>query len=305
MKQQFIKLADPRELTHMRVEFDPAYHAVWARLCFPDRPCISTELIKDLRQVQTQVSAIARKGYESGDPDRLRYQVLSSDLPGVFCLGGDLELFIQLIREGDRARLAAYARDCIDILYASISGYGLPFTTIALVQGETLGGGFEAALAANVLIAEKSAKFGFPETVFGMFPGMGAFSFLARRIAPAIAKRIITSGKVYTADELFDLGVVDKVVNDGKGVEAVHEYIRHQQVRSGGFEGLERVVEQFNPLSHKELIDVVNIWVETAMQLSEKNLRLMEYLVNAQNKRWNKVQRGAVATGRPKQAGVG
>lgn len=286
MKQQIIKLADPRELTHVKVEFDPAYHAVWAKLRFPDRPCISTGLIRDLQQVQAQVSAIARKGYESDDSDRLRYQILSSDLPGVFCLGGDLELFIQLIRAGDRARLAAYAKDCIDILYASISGYGLPFTTIALVQGETLGGGFEAALAANVLIAEKSAKFGFPETVFGMFPGMGAFSFLARRIAPAIAKRIISSGKVYTADELFDLGVVDKVVNDGKGVEAVHEFIRHQQVRSTGFEGLERVMEQFNPLSYKELTDVVNIWVETAMQLSEKNMRLMEYLVNAQNKRW-------------------
>ncbi|AKH19326.1 crotonase/enoyl-CoA hydratase family protein [Sedimenticola thiotaurini] len=291
MKQQIVKLADPRELTHVKVEFDPEYHAVWAKLSFPDRPCISTDLIRDLQQVQNQVSSMARKGNDANDPNRLRYQILSSDLPGVFCLGGDLELFIQLIRQGDRERLATYAKDCIDILYASISGYGLPFTTIALVQGETLGGGFEAALAANVLIAEKSAKFGFPETVFGMFPGMGAFSFLARRIAPAIAKRIITSGKVYTADELFELGVVDKVVKDGQGVEAVHEFIRHQRVRSSGFEGLERVVEQFNPLSYQELMDVVNIWVETAMQLSDKNLRLMEYLVNAQNKRWSSMPR--------------
>lgn len=286
MKQQNIKMAGIPELAHVEVEFDPAFHAVWARLRFPDRPCISTGLISDLRQVQTRIASLATQGYESNDPHRLRYQILCSSMPGVFCLGGDLELFIHLIRRDDRAGLAAYAKDCIDILYASISGYGLPFTTIALVQGETLGGGFEAALAANVLIAEKSAKFGFPETVFGMFPGMGAFSFLARRIAPAIAKRIISSGKVYTADELFELGVVDQVVPDGKGVDAVHEFIRHQQVRSTGFEALERVVEQFNPLSYRELTDVVDIWVDTAMQLSEKNLRLMEYLVNAQNKRW-------------------
>ncbi len=286
MKQQKIKVANNPGLTHVEIDFDPAYHAVWARLRFPERPCISCGLISDLQQVQGLVSSLARKGHESGDPDRLRYQILSSSLPGVFCLGGDLELFIRLIRAGDRTGLALYAKDCIDILHASITGYGLPFTTIALVQGETLGGGFEAALAANVLIAEKSAKFGFPETVFGMFPGMGAFSFLARRIAPAIAKRIIASGKVYSADELFELGVVDQVVNDGKGVAAVHEFIRHQQVRSTGFEGLERVVEQFNPLSYQELMDVVNIWVDTAMQLSEKNLRLMEYLLNAQNKRW-------------------
>jgi DSF synthase len=286
MKQQ-MKLAKNTGLTHVDLEFDSEYHAVWAKLRYPDRPCISNGLINDLQQVQSLVSSIAKKGHESADPERLRYQILCSTQPGVFCLGGDLDLFIQLIRVKDRARLADYAKDCIDILYASITGYDLPFTTIALVQGETLGGGFEAALAANVLIAERSSKFGFPETVFGMFPGMGAFSFLARRIAPAMAKRIIASGKVYTADELFDLGVIDQVVDDGKGVAAVREFIRHQHVRSTGFEGLEKVMEQFNPLSYKELMDVVNIWVDTAMKLSDKNLRLMEYLVNAQNKRWS------------------
>ncbi|WP_428607821.1 crotonase/enoyl-CoA hydratase family protein [Sedimenticola sp.] len=295
MKQQNIKMANTRGLTHVELDFDPAFHAVWARLRYPGRPCISNGLISDLQQAQTLISSIAKKGHESGDPHRLRYQILCSSVPGVFCLGGDLELFIRLIREKDRSRLSDYAKDCIDILYASNIGYDLPFTSIALVQGETLGGGFEAALAANVLIAERSAKFGFPETVFGMFPGMGAFSFLARRIAPAIAKRIISSGKVYTADELFELGVVDQVVNDGKGVDAVHEFIRHQQVRSTGFEGLERVVEQFNPLSYKELMDVVNIWVDTAMKLSEKNIRLMEYLVNAQNKRWMTDEKAAAS----------
>ncbi len=287
MKQQKMKLASNSGLKHVDVEFDSEYDAVWARLRYPDRPCISNGLIKDLQQVQSLVSSRVKNAHENDDPERLRYQILCSSEPGVFCLGGDLDLFIQLIRDGDRARLADYAKACIDILYASITGYGLPITTIALVQGETLGGGFEAALAANVLIAERSSKFGFPETVFGMFPGMGAFSFLARRIAPAMAKRIIASGKVYTADELYDLGVIDQVVEDGKGVSAVHEFIRHQQVRSAGFEGLEKVMEQFNPLSYKELMDVVNIWVDTAMKLSGKNLRLMEYLVNAQNKRWS------------------
>ncbi|MCW8880720.1 MAG: crotonase/enoyl-CoA hydratase family protein [Sedimenticola sp.] len=287
MMQQKIKLASNSGLTHVDVEFDPEYHAVWAKLRYPDRPCISNGLINDLQQVQSLVSSLAKKGHKSDDPERLRYQILCSSQPGVFCLGGDLDLFIKLIRQGDRTKLADYAKDCIDILYASITGYNLPFTTIALVQGETLGGGFEAALAANVLIAERSSKFGFPETVFGMFPGMGAFSFLARKIAPAMAKRIISSGKVYTADELYQLGVVDQVVDDGKGVAAVREFIRHQQVRSAGFEGLEKVMEQFNPLSYKELMDVVNIWVDTAMKLSGKNLRLMEYLVNAQNKRWS------------------
>lgn len=294
MKQQKTKISNINELEHVILDFDPAHCAVWAKLQYPDRPCMSSGLIDDLRQVQMLVSSIAKNEYATDDPDRLRYQILSSSQPDVFSLGGDLELFIRLIREGDRVQLADYAKQCIDVLYASITGYGLPFTTIALIQGETLGGGFEAALSANVLIAEKSAKFGFPETVFGMFPGMGAFSFLARRIAPAIAKRIIASGKVYTAEELFQIGVVDQVVDDGKGVAAVHEFIRHQHLRSAGFEGFEKVVEQFNPISYKELMDVVTIWVDTAMKLSEKNLRLMGYLVNAQNRRWSSVNGSSV-----------
>lgn len=287
MRQQKINLADASEYTHVDLDFDPDYHAVWARLRYPGRPCISNRLIDDLEQVQKQIALMARKEYQDGVPGRLRYQILSSAQPGVFCLGGDLELFMQLIRARDRAALQHYAKRCIDILFDANTGYGLPFTTIALVQGETLGGGFEAALSANVLIAEKSARFGFPETVFGMFPGMGAFSFLVRRIAPALAKRIIASGKVYTAEELFQMGVVDQVVEDGKGVSAVHEFIRHQQVRSTGFEGLDQVVGQFNPITRRELMDAVHIWVDTAMQLSEKNMRLMAYLVNAQNKRWS------------------
>ncbi len=129
-----------------------------------------------------------------------------------------------MIREGDRDGLFDYARTCIDILHASATGYGLPITTIALVQGEALGGGFEAALSANILIAERGARFGFPETVFGLFPGMGAFSFLARRVAPALAKRIIVSGKVYTAEELYQLGIVDQVVADGEGEESVRAF---------------------------------------------------------------------------------
>jgi DSF synthase len=271
---------------HLVLEFDLEHQTVWAKFKYPGRPCITTGLLTDLKKAQTEISEMAKLGYESGDSKRLKYQVLSSSLPGVFNLGGDLSHFLSLIRSGDEAGLQEYAISCVDVLYASASSYQLPFTTIALVSGETLGGGFEAALSANVIIAEKSAKFGFPETIFGLFPGMGAFSFLARRLNPGIAKRIIASGKVYTADELYDLGVVDRVVADGTGSASVREFIQHQSIRSVGFEGLDAVIEQFNPLTYKELTDVVAVWVETAMKLSGKNQRLMEFLLFAQERRW-------------------
>jgi DSF synthase len=274
------------QFEHLKLDFDPANQAVWMEFNYPGRPCMSPDLLRDFGRAQQEIATIARQGYESGDPSRLRYMVLSSGLPGVFSLGGDLDYFIRLIRAGDKASLSAYAKACIDILYANISGYGLPFTSIALVQGETLGGGFEAALSANILVAERSARFGFPETVFGMFPGMGAYSFLSRRLNPALAKRMITSGKTYSSEELYEMGVVDHLAEDGRGREMVYNVMNHQKGRIMGFDGLDRVIRQTNPIYYEELIDVVNIWVDTGMELTEKNLRLMEHLVRAQEQRW-------------------
>ena len=71
----------------------------------------------------------------------------------------------------------------------------MPLTTITLVQGDALGGGFEAAISSNVVIAEKSAKFGLPEVLFNLIPGMGAYSFLVRRTSPDLAEKIIMSGE--------------------------------------------------------------------------------------------------------------
>jgi len=274
---------------HLDVSYEPENQVVWVQFKFPGRPCMSRELLAEISSVQKIIGQKARLGYESDDKNRLMFQVLGSTNPEVFSLGGDLAHFIELIKAGDRDSLFQYAKACIDVLYPTSSSYGLPFTTISLVQGETLGGGFEAALSSNVIIAEEGATFGFPETVFGLFPGMGAFSFLARRIAPALAKRMIASGKVYKAEELYDMGVVDVLAPNGKGREAVHDYIEHQKNRSLGFQCLDQVVERFNPLTYNELMEVTTLWVDAAMQLTHKNLRLMEYLVKAQDRRWNNV----------------
>ncbi len=277
---------DRSEFRYLDITYEPDYRAVWTSYRYPDRPCVSLDLLRETKISQKRLEQKVRKGFEQGDDSRLLYQILASDRAGVFNLGGDLKYFTQLIRAKDRERLFEYAKLSIDIAYPLATSYGIPFTTISLVQGEALGGGFEGALSTNILIAERGAKFGFPETVFGMFPGMGAFSFLARRLSPSMAKRIINSGKIYSAEELYDMGVVDVLAPDGKGKQAVYEYIRHRQNRHLGYQGVEILADNFNPLTYKELLDVIVLWVDTAMQLSDKNLRLMEYLVRAQEKRW-------------------
>ncbi len=288
MNNSVTNIHDLSALDNIDLEHDEDHQAVWVHMTHPARPCITADLLRDLARAQHVIEQTARHQHETNQDGRLLYQVLLSDIPGVFNLGGDLALFSQLVEAGDRERLATYAKACIDILYPSSIGYGLPFTTISLVQGEALGGGFEAALSSQVLIAERSAKFGFPETLFGLFPGMGAFSFLARRLSPAQAKRMIASGKVYTAEELYQLGLVDVLVPDGQGRQAVHNYMKHQDTRSAGYYGLQQVMDHFNPVSHQELLDIADVWVDAAMRLSPKNIRLMQYLVHAQERRWGK-----------------
>jgi DSF synthase len=200
---------------------------------------------------------------------------------------GDLAYFIRLIGAGNREGLRQYAKTCVDIQYASVSHYGVPFTTLALVEGAALGGGFEAALSANVVIAETRARFGFPEVTFGMFPGMGALSLLTRKITPAMARRLIMDHRVYTAAELYELGVVDILVQDGQGRKTVADYVRRNVTKVSGLHGLQAAMDRVLPVTYEELNDIVELWVDTALRLSEKNRKLMAYFARAQTRRFN------------------
>ena len=143
----------------------------------------------------------------------------------------------------------------------------VPIVTIALCQSETLGGGFEAALSSDVIIAEEGARFGLPEVLFNLFPGMGAYSFLARRIGVAGAEEMIFSGKVYSAAELKEMGVVDMVAPDGEGRHAVHAYIDRHRRHFTAHRALYKVRRRFSPVSYQELTDIVTIWVDAALEL--------------------------------------
>ena len=115
--------------------------------------------------------------------------VTASRISGIFNVGGDLALFAMLIKAGDRAALEQYAKLCIDNIYPRTQAFFSPaLTKITLVQGDALGGGFECALAADVIVAEESAQMGLPEILFNLFPGMGAYSLLRAALACARPK---------------------------------------------------------------------------------------------------------------------
>jgi DSF synthase len=249
------------------------------------RPCFSTQLLDDLRSFQLWASdRIARRAAERDSS--LAHVVLASDAE-VFNLGGDLALFANLIRARDRQWLLRYARQCIEVAYGFQRLCEAPFHSIAVLQGDALGGGFEAALCCHTIVAEQGIGMGFPEVLFDLFPGMGAYSFLSRRVTPIQAERMMMDGRVYTSDELYALGVVDVLVPKGQGMDAARDVIKRNQRISHARTAMHKVRRICQPVSLEELLTVTECWVDTALQLGDKALNTMERLVRAQSKRFN------------------
>lgn len=275
------------DFQQLAIRYDSEDTALWVYMNPLPRPCFTPTLLSEIKQFQQSVI----DNYESLQADErypVNYVVSASQIPEVFNLGGDLDLFALHIMEKDRDKLLRYATACIDVLYNNIVSMDLPVTTISLVEGTALGGGFEAALSSNVLIAEESAELGLPEILFNLFPGMGAYSLLARRIGMVEAEKMITSGRVYQAGELYQMGVIDILVKDGAGKEAVRDYIKQHMRSSNGRRAIMAARQRFNPLTYDELLDITKIWVDAALKLSNRDLRMMQRLVNAQDRRRQK-----------------
>lgn len=267
----------------LNVRFDKSTRALWSHWNASPRPCFNPRLLADIRAYYDFLSASGGHLECDGNRHPVEYVVLASAMPGVFNLGGDLDLFKQLIGAQDRQGLLRYGRACVDVLYRNYIGHELPLTTISLVQGECLGGGFEAALSGDVIVAERSSRFGFPEVLFNLFPGMGAYSFLDRKIGRKGAEDIITSGRIFSAEEMLALGVIDVVAEDGGGDQAVADLIRQRQRSRNGLAALSAVRRRVHSISFEELMDVVNIWVDAALRLNVRDLKLMHRLVSRQN----------------------
>lgn len=273
----------------LRTLEDPAAKAHWCFMHahrFPRdagyRACFSVALMKEMREFLKRTSDRMTLRTTHADAG-LDHVVIASEA-GVYNLGGDLDLFCRLIRERNREHLLAYARLCVEGVHEIHAGLNRNVHTVALVQGDALGGGLELALSCQTIVAESGVGMGFPEVLFDLFPGMGAYSFLCQRTSPRFAEEMMLNGTIYSSDELHRLGVIDVLVPKGEGVQAVHDLIRRSQRIPHARTAMNRVRQIRNPVTLAELMQITEIWVDTAMQLGEKSLRTMERLVRAQRK---------------------
>lgn len=271
---------------NLRLDIDTLNATCWCFMDPVDKPSYTHELMHDISRMQT---AITRTFANLPGPGQaaapFSWFVMASAVPGIYNLGGDLGHFAQRIRSGDLEAMRHYGHVAVEAIHRNAVAFDSPVVTMALVQGDALGGGFEHALSFDLIVAERSAKMGLPEVLFNMFPGMGAYSFLSRRMDRNRAEALILSGRVHTAEELHEMGVVDVLAEDGQGQRAVLDYIARHGRKQNAHQAVYKARRRVNPVTLDELIDVVDIWAEAALNLTEADLRKMDRLCAAQNRR--------------------
>ncbi|MHA6333431.1 crotonase/enoyl-CoA hydratase family protein [Qipengyuania sp. CAU 1752] len=267
------------ELAELDVLYEPEYETLWTYMRPEGRPSFTPPMLSDFEIWQQLIADNFGVGKVP-----LKFLVLGSRAPGVFCYGGDLALFRQLIIKNDREALVEYGHRCCSILQRNSHSLDIPMLTIGMVEGAALGGGFEALLSFDYLIAEKSATFGLPEIMFGLFPGMGAHALLYRKLGSVMAEQLIISNRTYSADDMREMGLVDEVVEDGTALEATRSFIKQSTRRHAGLVASRKAMKIAEGVTLEELNAITELWADTALQLSDKDLKLMDRLANAQTR---------------------
>jgi DSF synthase len=274
-----------RPYKYLRLEWTAELGLLRVRTCVKPIQCYSLAGLAEMQQVLEDLQA---------HPGLARHLVLSSDVSGVFNFGGDLALFVLLVRSQDVDSLRMYGRRCVDLVWWMENAARRGVHTTVLVQGDTLGGGLESVMPFHKVIFERSAQAGFPEVLFNLFPGMGAWNFTIRKAGFAVAKEMILSGRLYTADELQQRGLVDMVVDDGEGEAAIDEAVRSVEPRLRGTLAALEAQRLAAPIAYETLAAIVDQWAEVALTLTNRDLKLMERLARAQVRKAGGGDEGAV-----------
>src|SRR5262247_2299993 len=144
--------------------------------------------------------------------------IYSSMKPG-FCAGADLRELYFRAKEMVFEKAAPLVRDFLNRNQRVANAIDAsPLTTIAAVHGVTFGGGFELALLCDLIIADKTARFCFPELRLGLIPGFGGIPRLKRDLGNAVVRDLILTGRSFNATKAQQIGLVSQVVAEGEAL---------------------------------------------------------------------------------------
>jgi len=262
-------------LSQIAAYYEEGRNVMWMMLRSYPRPCFNQELIED---IMTLTYAAKASGL------RFDFWVTGSLVPNMYNVGGDLSFFVDSIVNNKREALRAYARACVDCVHAAARGFDGGAISLSMIEGTALGGGFEAALAHHYVLAQNTARMGFPEIAFNLFPGMGGYSLVSRKAGMKLAEELISTGESHTAEWFESRGLVDVLFQPGEAFNATRTFMDVLRPKLNGIRAMIRARQRVLQLSRSELMDITEDWVDAAFTLEEKDLGYMERLVMLQNR---------------------
>src|SRR6202521_1756798 len=138
-----------------------------------------------------------------------------------FSAGADLRELYTLVQQTDDAAAAKGVREFLERIHAVLNRLDMsPLTTISAVHGVCFGGGFEPALGCGLIIADKMARFCFPELRLGLIPGFGGIPRLRRDIGNAMVRDVLLTGRSINSAKAMAAGLVSQVVAEGEALRA-------------------------------------------------------------------------------------
>ncbi len=210
---------------------------------------------RTLLELETFASALTGLEHET------HALILHSALKSGFCAGADLRELYHGAQGMDKLSAARGVREFLERIHVVMNAIDAsPLITIAAVSGVTFGGGLELALVCDLIIADKMARFCFPELRLGLIPGFGGIPRLKRDLGNAVVRDLLLTGRSFNATKAQQAGLVSQVVAEGESLRAA----RGTASQLGKFDRrTARAAKKFiKPIPYEELRQEIDIFCE-------------------------------------------
>ncbi len=204
---------------------------------------------------------------------QLHAVIVYSEMKAGFCAGADLRELYRRSQEMKKMDAARGVREFLERIHRVLNTIDAsPLTTIAAVHGVTFGGGLELALACDLIIADKTARFAFPELRLGLIPGFGGIPRLKRDVGNAVVRDLLLTGRSFNSAKAQQIGLASQLVAEGEALRAARATAA--QVRKFDRETSAAAKRFIKPIPHEELkaeIDIFcNLFERPAVQAGLK-----------------------------------
>src|SRR6266567_131822 len=175
-------------------------------------PCneIGSGTLEELETFATKLPELARGSHAL---------IIHSTMKAGFSAGADLRELYEGSRGMEKDEAVRGVREFLRRIHGVMNTLdAAPLTTIAAVHGVTFGGGFELALVCDIIIADRMARFCFPELRLGLIPGFGGIPRLKRDLGNAVVRDLLLTGRSFNTTKAQQIGLVSQAVAEGEAL---------------------------------------------------------------------------------------